>query len=69
MFDADVPDSLYNKLNEIVNDNGLYHSFYNTKKETKMFFNDYIASRYEAIYFETIEQYKKSKHVTEAYEY
>lgn len=69
MFDADVPDSLYNKLNEIVNNNDLYHSFFKSKKETKIFSNDYIASQYETIYYETIEQYNNSKHVTETYEY
>lgn len=58
VFNADEPDSLYYTLNRIINNSDLYLSFFKVSKDLKIFSQDYIASQYEKIYWDTINKYK-----------
>lgn len=57
IFNVEDPDSLYNKLNEIIKDQKLYQSFFKADRQTKIFSNEYVTSKYEEIYLDAIRYY------------
>lgn len=61
IFEIENPHSLQEKLESIIINPALYHSFFNIRKNMLPFDNSFISSQYEQIYHKTLKAFKEQR--------